>query len=92
VNPKQRLAQLARERGDDPRAPDDLHKAAQEARLVEEVRRPHRAATHMLSARGKAKCLLCDGKGSVYSEPDICGDEWLESCSGCGGTGEVVTR
>jgi len=90
--PSERLAMLQRRRGRDERRADDLHKAAGEAKLDHEVRRPHRAATALLSSRGRAKCLICDGKGMVYSEPDICGDEWLETCAACGGEGKVVTR
>jgi DnaJ-class molecular chaperone len=81
-----------RERGIAERSADDLHKASQEAKLVGEVRRPHRAATALLSSRGRATCLLCDGRGTVYSEPDICGDSWLEDCRECSGEGTVVTR
>ena len=90
--PRERLAMLQRARGREERPGDDLHKATQEARLTEEVRRPHRAATALLSARGRARCIMCSGTGATYSEPDICGESWLEDCASCGGEGTVVTR
>lgn len=97
--PRERLAMLRRDgRLGALRLPDDLHKAKGEAALTGFLRddgNPKRAAQGFLSAREREhapKCLLCDGTGAEYSEPDVCGDEWLQDCQGCEGTGRVRLR
>jgi len=96
--PRERLAKLMRDRREAPRSPDALHKARQEAAstgFLREDGRPGRAAQGLLSARereGGPVCIVCDGRGMVYSLPDNCGDEWLVDCDQCEGTGHVRLR
>jgi DnaJ-class molecular chaperone len=99
IMPRERLARLRKQGRLEPqRSPDDLHKAAQEAKASGFLRddgNPKRAAQGLLSARERRDgptCMLCDGRGSVYSEPDLCGDQWLEECGGCEGSGKVRVR
>ena len=99
IMPRERLARLRRQgRIEAQRSPDDLHKAAQEATSTGFLRdggKLRRAAQGLLSARERRNgpaCMLCDGTGAVYGPPDLCGDQWLEDCDACEGTGRVRVR
>lgn len=99
IMPSERLARLRKAGRLAPqRSPDDLHKAAQEATsngFLRDGGKLRRAAQGLLSERERRNgpaCLLCDGTGSVYSEPDICGEQWLQECDGCEGSGRVRVR